>query len=70
MFLKISGQLGMPFDEEDYIAPTKNNVVFASGEYSFMLSLSSIVEKYLEKNPYLDAKAFTKLLWGDYYFNH
>ena len=68
MFRKYCGQFG--FSENKYVfSPVFNNVIFTSAEYGFMFSNLSMALKYQEKFKQVDVNIFSKLLWGDVYFN-
>lgn len=51
------------------VSPEQGSVVFASATCNFLFSTYSFALKYKETSPDLDAKAFSKRLWGDIYYN-
>lgn len=67
LFVEASNELGIT--NRYLISPVLNNVVFASGEYGFMVSVESMVEKYAMKFKGMDKSTFEKVLWGDFYYN-
>lgn len=58
-------------DEIEYLNPATGNVIFASSEYKYCISLTSVAYKYANYwgNDNLNIKEFAKRLWGDIYFN-
>lgn len=52
-----------------HMSPLKGNVIFSSNEYGFFFSLKSFAEKYTERYPALNSETFTKVLWGNFYFD-
>lgn len=51
------------------MSPLVGNVIFACNSYNFMFSLESFASQYAQKFPGLDAQNFSRILWGNYYFN-
>lgn len=65
---QVSIQLGL--DKSKYIvSPLLNNVVFGSGEYSFMFGLDSFSRIYSRKFKGVDPYRLKAILWGDYFFD-
>ena len=58
-------------DEVEYLSPATGNVIFASSEYKYCISLTSVAYKYASYwgSNNLNIKEFSKRLWGDIYFN-
>jgi len=52
------------------MSPLKNNVIFASNCYYFAFSLNSFAAQYQQRYPSVNASFLSKVLWGDYYYNH
>ena len=61
----------LPFEKkaEYHLSPLKGNVLFASNDCEFIFSLESFASQYCQVYPNMNPKTFTKLLWGDFYFN-
>lgn len=51
------------------LSPAKGSVVFASSTCNFVFSTYSFALKYKSNFPDVDASAFSKLLWGDVFYN-
>lgn len=67
VFQKSAATLGLT--NRYVLSPAANNVVFASAEYGFMLTVESMCRKYQKKFQHIDCKALERIMWGDYYFN-
>eukprot|EP00941_MAST-03F_sp_MAST-3F-sp1_P005252 g5252.t1 len=52
------------------VSPTLGNVCFASGKNRWSFSLLSFAEHYSKWYGGVDAAAFARRLWGDFYFDH
>jgi U5 small nuclear ribonucleoprotein component len=56
--------------DEYIVSPLLGNVVFGSGEYSFMFSLDSFSRLYSKHFKDVDHNMLKNVFWGDFYFNH
>lgn len=64
----VSTELGV--DKSKYIvSPLLNNVLFGSGEYSFIFSLDSFSRIYSRQFKSVDPHKLKAVLWGDYFYD-
>jgi|JI61114C2RNA_FD_contig_41_1380384_length_2906_multi_4_in_0_out_0_5 U5 small nuclear ribonucleoprotein component len=66
---KTAAELGL--NGELYtVSPLLGNVLFGSGEYSFMFGLDSFARLYSKQFKDVEAHRLKAVFWGDFYFNH